>query len=161
MVVEVRVVNLFVRISVRDGGSSAEMATSPPSTGLMSRTSLLSILAVFCLSVVVYRYQAALWDVHYNALAPLYASMLDRVFPPRPHPAFSHNIVAVGDLHGDLPNALQVLRMAGVIDKSGDWSGNIDTLVQTGDIIDRYNVLAGALLGQFTHVYALSEGMIP
>ena len=50
---------------------------------------------------------------------------------------FRRKIVAVGDLHGDLPNALQVLQMAHVVDRHGHWSGNVDVFVQTGDIIDR------------------------
>ena len=50
---------------------------------------------------------------------------------------FSRHIVAVGDLHGDLPNARRVLKFSNVIDDSGDWSGEVDFLVQTGDIIDR------------------------
>jgi hypothetical protein len=51
---------------------------------------------------------------------------------------FTRHIVAVGDLHGDLLNAERVLRFAGVVDDFGDWSGEVDFLVQTGDIIDRY-----------------------
>ena len=50
---------------------------------------------------------------------------------------FTRHIVAVGDLHGDLPNARRVLRFANVIDDFGDWSGEVDFFVQTGDIIDR------------------------
>lgn len=50
---------------------------------------------------------------------------------------FTRKIVAVGDLHGDMPNALEVLQMAGVVDEKGDWSGEVDFFVQTGDIIDR------------------------
>ena len=50
---------------------------------------------------------------------------------------FTRKIVAVGDLHGDMPNALEVLQMAGVVDDNGDWSGEVDFFVQTGDIIDR------------------------
>ena len=46
-------------------------------------------------------------------------------------------LVAVGDLHGDLPNARRVLHMAGVTDESGVWSGGADIFVQTGDIVDR------------------------
>lgn len=52
-------------------------------------------------------------------------------------PSFSRKIVAIGDLHGDLPNALKVLQMAHAVDAQGNWSGEIDVLVQTGDIIDR------------------------
>jgi len=54
---------------------------------------------------------------------------------------FTRHIVAVGDLHGDLPNARRVLQFSGVIDDHGDWSGDVDFFVQTGDIIDRYAVL--------------------
>ena len=50
---------------------------------------------------------------------------------------FTRYIVAVGDLHGDYPNAETVLRFSGVIDDAGDWTGDIDFFVQTGDIIDR------------------------
>lgn len=51
---------------------------------------------------------------------------------------FTRHIVAVGDLHGDLPNARRVLRFSDVIDDYDNWSGNVDFFVQTGDIIDRY-----------------------
>ncbi|EPQ52810.1 Metallo-dependent phosphatase [Gloeophyllum trabeum ATCC 11539] len=50
---------------------------------------------------------------------------------------FVRRIIAVGDLHGDIGNAQKVLRMAQVIDANGDWSGDVDFFVQTGDIIDR------------------------
>ena len=46
-------------------------------------------------------------------------------------------VVAVGDLHADLETALAVLRLAGVVDAEGRWSGGTATLVQTGDITDR------------------------
>ncbi len=46
-------------------------------------------------------------------------------------------IVAIGDLHGDYENYLAVLRIAGLIDKRGKWSGGKTHLVQTGDIPDR------------------------
>ena len=46
-------------------------------------------------------------------------------------------IVAVGDLHGDLPAALAVLKMAGVVDDGGHWSAGATVLVQTGDTTDR------------------------
>lgn len=52
-------------------------------------------------------------------------------------PTFSRRIVAVGDLHGDLPNAHAVLQMAGVVDQKGNWANGVDYFVQTGDIIDR------------------------
>jgi len=46
-------------------------------------------------------------------------------------------LVAVGDLHGDLTQALAVLRLAGVVDDDGHWAGGRATLVQTGDTTDR------------------------
>lgn len=55
-----------------------------------------------------------------------------------PRPRFTRRIVAVGDIHGDLYNAGRVLQMAGVVDEDGNWSGNVDVFVQTGDIIDRF-----------------------
>ncbi|KAF5359114.1 hypothetical protein D9756_003489 [Leucocoprinus leucothites] len=50
---------------------------------------------------------------------------------------FTRHIVAVGDLHGDLPNARRVLQFSSVTDDQGEWSGDVDFFVQTGDIIDR------------------------
>jgi len=46
-------------------------------------------------------------------------------------------IVAVGDVHGDLPAFKAVLVQAGVIDGAGAWAGGSTVLVQTGDLIDR------------------------
>lgn len=46
-------------------------------------------------------------------------------------------LVAVGDLHGDLEATLAVLRLAGLVDEKGAWSGGDSWLVQTGDTIDR------------------------
>ncbi|KAL5526468.1 hypothetical protein ACEPAF_8191 [Sanghuangporus sanghuang] len=54
-----------------------------------------------------------------------------------PEAQYTRRIVAVGDLHGDYPNALRVLKMADVVDEEGNWSGKVDLFVQTGDIIDR------------------------
>jgi hypothetical protein len=46
-------------------------------------------------------------------------------------------LVAVADLHGDLENAERSLRLAGVLDATGHWSGGQRNLVQTGDVVDR------------------------
>lgn len=54
---------------------------------------------------------------------------------------FVRRVVAVGDLHGDYPNALKVLQMSHVVDSQGNWTGDVDFFVQTGDIIDRYVVV--------------------
>ncbi len=60
--------------------------------------------------------------------------------PAKPRPAAASppgRIVAIGDLHADLPAALEVLRLAGLVDADGHWSGGTTTLVQTGDTTDR------------------------
>ncbi|MFP6808589.1 MAG: metallophosphoesterase [Pseudomonadales bacterium] len=46
-------------------------------------------------------------------------------------------IVAIGDLHGDYEQFRAVLKMTGLIDNRGRWSGGKTHLVQTGDIPDR------------------------
>ncbi|MCA9491583.1 MAG: metallophosphoesterase [Myxococcales bacterium] len=46
-------------------------------------------------------------------------------------------IVAVGDLHADLDASLATLRLAGLVDADGHWSGGDTILVQTGDTTDR------------------------
>ncbi|KAK7033246.1 adenylate cyclase [Favolaschia claudopus] len=51
--------------------------------------------------------------------------------------AYTRHIVAVGDLHGDYGNAQKVLEFSGVVDSAGNWTGDVDFFVQTGDIIDR------------------------
>ncbi|MDP2304524.1 MAG: metallophosphoesterase [Pseudomonadota bacterium] len=56
--------------------------------------------------------------------------------PPEGRPA-PDRLVAIGDLHGDLASALAVLRLAGLVDAAGAWSGGRAWLVQTGDITDR------------------------
>ncbi len=46
-------------------------------------------------------------------------------------------VVAISDLHGDYERYIDVMQSAGLIDKSGKWSGGETHLVQTGDITDR------------------------
>jgi hypothetical protein len=46
-------------------------------------------------------------------------------------------VVAIGDLHADLPTTLSVLQMAGLVDAQGQWSGGKTVFVQTGDQTDR------------------------
>ncbi|MDH5581533.1 MAG: metallophosphoesterase, partial [Bdellovibrionales bacterium] len=47
------------------------------------------------------------------------------------------NIVALGDLHGDLHATVEVLKKASIIDENQNWIGKDTILVQTGDQIDR------------------------
>ncbi|XP_057782705.1 shewanella-like protein phosphatase 2 [Salvia miltiorrhiza] len=51
-----------------------------------------------------------------------------------PQPA---RLIAVGDIHGDLPKAKSALRLAGLIGPDDRWSGESATVVQVGDIFDR------------------------
>lgn len=46
-------------------------------------------------------------------------------------------IVAIGDVHGDFQQFVNVLRQAGVIDGKNAWSGGRTHLVQVGDVLDR------------------------
>ena len=46
-------------------------------------------------------------------------------------------IVAVGDLHADLNNAVATLQLAGILDAEQKWSGGDTVFVQTGDLTDR------------------------
>jgi len=48
-----------------------------------------------------------------------------------------HRIVAVGDLHGDLVDTRESLRLVGVIDASDHWAAGHATFVQIGDVMDR------------------------
>jgi hypothetical protein len=46
-------------------------------------------------------------------------------------------IVAIGDIHGDYTQLVNLLQTAGVLDRKGKWSGGKTHLVQTGDVLDR------------------------
>eukprot|EP00667_Euglena_gracilis_P013558 EG_transcript_13994 len=46
-------------------------------------------------------------------------------------------LFAIGDLHGDLRNALRCLRLCNLTDAKGNWRGGRAVLVQTGDVVDR------------------------
>ncbi|RJS26179.1 metallophosphatase [Corallococcus sp. H22C18031201] len=60
---------------------------------------------------------------------------------PKPEDPYSfqgvERVVAVGDVHGDVDSLREVLKLAGVIDAAGHWTGGKTHLVQTGDIPDR------------------------
>ncbi|KAI9343773.1 Metallo-dependent phosphatase-like protein [Zopfochytrium polystomum] len=58
---------------------------------------------------------------------------------PNPSPpAPIRKVIAVGDLHGDLPHATRVLQMAGIVDDALEWAAEDGTVfVQTGDVVDR------------------------
>jgi len=81
---------------------------------------------------------------------PLLVPLLLAATPQKPAPAAPRledavpdtftgveRVVAVGDVHGDVEALAEVLRLAGLIDEKGRWSGGKAHLVQTGDIPDR------------------------
>lgn len=49
----------------------------------------------------------------------------------------SARVIAVGDVHGDLPALLRALRASGVVDDGGKWTAGGAVLVQVGDLLDR------------------------
>lgn len=40
-------------------------------------------------------------------------------------------IVAIGDLHGDLSNAVEILKLAQIVDDNQHWIGNDTIFIQT------------------------------
>ncbi|KAG6516932.1 shewanella-like protein phosphatase 2 [Zingiber officinale] len=93
-------------------------------------------------------------------LPPLLSSFVDAFvdfsvsglfFPTNPSPNPNPNLpaaatripapsrlVAIGDLHGDLPKSLQALSLAGLVDPfSARWTGHDAVAVQVGDVLDR------------------------
>ena len=57
--------------------------------------------------------------------------------PPEVPAQWPARVVAIGDLHADLPTTLSVLQLAGLVDEQGEWSGGETVFVQTGDQTDR------------------------
>ncbi|HYN09996.1 MAG TPA: metallophosphoesterase [Vicinamibacterales bacterium] len=46
-------------------------------------------------------------------------------------------IVAVGDVHGAYDRFLEILQIAGIVDRRGRWAGGKTHFVQLGDVLDR------------------------
>ncbi|ORY51010.1 Metallo-dependent phosphatase [Rhizoclosmatium globosum] len=52
--------------------------------------------------------------------------------------AAPRRIIAVGDIHGDFPQAHKVLRMSNLLNETLHWTGTPETtFVQVGDVVDR------------------------
>ena len=60
-----------------------------------------------------------------------------QVTPTRWMPGAGQDVIAIGDLHGDLAATIQALRLAGVIDVNRRWAGGETVVVQVGDQLDR------------------------
>ncbi|KAH9821567.1 Metallo-dependent phosphatase-like protein [Melampsora americana] len=96
----------------------------------MLRSSKLIIITITI--IITYQY---IWKPYINS---------KHSNPSKPKPSsdpiinkYKQRIIAIGDLHGDLPNTIRVLRLAEVIDMKNKWIGKKTILVQTGDIVDR------------------------
>jgi hypothetical protein len=59
--------------------------------------------------------------------------------------AAAPRVVAVGDVHGDLPALRSILKDAGLVNDAGAWTGGDAVLVQLGDLIDRGPSTRGVL----------------
>lgn len=70
------------------------------------------------------------------AAAPSPAAGAPPSAPPHVWPA-PERLVAIGDLHGDVASAILALKLGGLVDDAGQWTGGSSWLVQTGDILDR------------------------
>jgi hypothetical protein len=70
-----------------------------------------------------------------QALAPLPAPAAEAAAPQQAREDLRW--VAVGDVHGDLSALRRALHLAGLVDKTDNWTGGATVLVQTGDFLDR------------------------
>ena len=60
-----------------------------------------------------------------------------KVVPPLLRLPAPERLVAIGDLHGDLPATRAALTLAGAVNAEHDWAGGRLVVVQTGDQLDR------------------------
>ena len=51
--------------------------------------------------------------------------------------AAEQRIIAIGDVHGDLPDFVAILQQVGLMNENHQWSGGATVLVQVGDMVDR------------------------
>jgi hypothetical protein len=57
--------------------------------------------------------------------------------PPTLVAQAASRLVAIGDIHGEIDGLRTILRVAGLTDATGRWSGGRTQLIQTGDYTDR------------------------
>ncbi|MCA9544167.1 MAG: metallophosphoesterase [Myxococcales bacterium] len=67
----------------------------------------------------------------------LLAGLLLLATPPAWQWPAAERVVALGDVHGDLRATRTALRLGGLTDADGRWTGGQTVLVQTGDVLDR------------------------
>ncbi|CAM9366780.1 unnamed protein product, partial [Heterosigma akashiwo] len=102
---------------------------------------LLKIFWLLCpglISVAHCFHHAAVRPVHTRSPFQLQSSILtdDIVFAPS-EVEDTGRLVAIGDVHGDMKCLHRCLRIAGLMDNKGHWSGGNSVCVQVGDIFDR------------------------
>ncbi|KAG1087935.1 hypothetical protein G6F42_020438 [Rhizopus arrhizus] len=68
-----------------------------------------------------------------SASCLLFSSLVSAALSVEP----DRRIVALGDLHGDLANTLEILKFSNIIDQDNHWIGGDSIFVQTGDGLDR------------------------
>ncbi|CUG90543.1 serine-threonine protein phosphatase, putative [Bodo saltans] len=66
-------------------------------------------------------------------LASPHDGMASALFGYHPPP----RLLAIGDLHGDITNAKEILKFAQIVDCEGKWIAGHDTVIQVGDVVDR------------------------
>ena len=76
------------------------------------------------------------------SLVSLRQTQSDLIIEPRikqVHPVLltADALFAIGDLHGDLEQGLAALKLAGLVNNHGLWSGGKAVVIQTGDLLDR------------------------
>lgn len=91
------------------------------------------IIIIITTIIITYQY---IWKPYFSPSKPI-PSGTDQPFSSTATTKFKQRVVAIGDLHGDLPHAIRVLRLAELIDTRNKWIGKKTVLVQTGDIVDR------------------------
>ncbi|KAI9470998.1 MAG: Metallo-dependent phosphatase-like protein [Benjaminiella poitrasii] len=64
-------------------------------------------------------------------------SFISNIFVVAELVSADRRIVALGDLHGDLANTLEILKFSNLIDDNLHWIGGDTIFVQTGDVLDR------------------------
>lgn len=90
------------------------------------------------------------FTVHEQQDGPSFQSGLRQmVLNPPTYVKAPGRVVAIGDIHGDLPKAIRALEVAGVLDEQDGrpvWAGGDATIVQLGDVLDRGDCEIGVVL---------------
>src|SRR5512135_829734 len=77
----------------------------------------------------------------------LLVAAAESAFPQTPSDTFENvrRVVAFGDVHGDYPRFVELLRTAALVDAKNAWTGGGTHLVLAGDFVDRGDYSAQVL----------------